>query len=516
MAADNGAAWSLHHLKARIVKERDAHLMPEYRPNQRLFWQIDPSSGSGDRTRRKRLRSHTSAYHMMLPAEIIGNIGACSMAYNPNIAVVMGGVCRYWREAVCSRPELWTHLVLGSRRPAEKTDLWRERSRKHLVELSILRSFNHRMHKRVLSHDIEDLAPHLRHLTIDNPVKIRDLGWNLWTEGFCRLETLAITHNPPNISMSEMVRPTWDFCRASSTIREMDLRYVQLDIPGGPKNTPFRQIVTLRAWCTKITPRALLSLPNLESLEMYRAVIHRDDDDDGPIALPRLKKFREQNAGFSGFIMPNLLDLTICAGTRDIDFHLVSFRIDRLKISLSKLTSLDLHGVSLDDTWLVSILADLRQVQFLGLAATKISSTILDYLSVHDGAIVNGDVEDIMCPNLVALAIGFNRLRHSSLLALVNSRLPTDERIEESIEPLYGGMSNRSATWKYQLLPRIGWLSLDGWKMDDETLDLLKTKIAFVSAVDEPEAGALYRVQDERKWDTVVDRKGLPLRTMSV
>ena len=89
-------------------------------------------------------------------------IGVHAMTINPNFAVVMAGVCRLWRKAVCTRPILWSHLLLGRCRPGQKIALWRERSENKLVRLIV--SEGYQVYTQTGLYDsLEDLARHVRH-----------------------------------------------------------------------------------------------------------------------------------------------------------------------------------------------------------------------------------------------------------------------------------------------------------------------------------------------------------------
>ena len=124
-----------------------------------------------ERWRGKSLKS----YNDRLPADILVTIGMFGLTDNPDIALIMCGVCLFWRQATINQPLLWGHIVLSSTRPADTVKLWQKRCGKGITKLFISRSFDCVHHRELLS-SMRYLLAEVHHLYIDRKVNFIKLG----------------------------------------------------------------------------------------------------------------------------------------------------------------------------------------------------------------------------------------------------------------------------------------------------------------------------------------------------
>ncbi|KZV98161.1 hypothetical protein EXIGLDRAFT_832421 [Exidia glandulosa HHB12029] len=72
-----------------------------------------------------------------LPLELVMMVFDCVWAEDDNAALVLGGVCRHWRNIVHQTQKLWLNLVLGPRNPRGKAWLYLRRSKNGVRRLTL-------------------------------------------------------------------------------------------------------------------------------------------------------------------------------------------------------------------------------------------------------------------------------------------------------------------------------------------------------------------------------------------
>lgn len=79
------------------------------------------------------------AYHFgKLPLEIATAIFGLVLADDHAQVIILAQVCRNWRVVILDTPTFWGTLVLGTRRPKRKLEVWLKRSRNRIRELAVL------------------------------------------------------------------------------------------------------------------------------------------------------------------------------------------------------------------------------------------------------------------------------------------------------------------------------------------------------------------------------------------
>ena len=465
------------------------------------------------RLRPKRRRISPAFHNTTLPGDIIITIGLHAMIDNPDVAVVLAGVCRYWRETVCSAPPLWSHLLLDGEASEKKVALWRERCKGRLVKFEVRESFDFRKRAHLLR-SMQDLVGQLQHLVFINEY---DFG-NLvdWAERFERLEDVIVIHKGPYNYSENRTRFEAVVCNALSTLRRIHIERTDLYLKSKPKNWSVTSATFLQA---DIDQRLLDHMPNLENFEMvgcrqsYSVDGDRDEDGNSHL-LPRVRRYRGGYNFFhlSKLKMPRLLEL---------DLYGLDARtsMDWADINLRLLTFIDLGCSGFDDVRLSQILPELEGVQFLGLSATPVGDETLGRLTRGVGATEKAR----LCPNLVALSLSETRVSACAVVLLVNSRLPQHQRItvdqiEGRIQTPGGAvyLLHDEAAFVAEIEqsahvvhdgPRIDWLCLDECgAFDPRIVDALRGKVTFLSAAAGDHNEDRSRCRGEYRWETIVQR----------
>ena len=401
-----------------------------------------------------------------LPEDIIVAIGVHAMDTNPNIAVVLAGVCRFWRETVCSQPFLWSRLFLGLINPGAKTALWRARSRSRVIHLTFSKEFDLQRNVELLE-ILGDLTRYVRYL--DSP-GVPCPGKEL-RDRFPSLEILRVS-DPMPIQAEGL-----ELDHLPITLRHLHVRRIDLH---SSSDFALDNITVLDLQVTSFPLRLLRRLPNLKQLSICGCGVLGGNDpvpeDATAIALDRVRQYRCVGNVFE---FPTPLMTTLF----ELDLHGSWDRLSQwTSVALGSicLVALDLGRTAVDEEELVSTLPSLKFLRFLGVAKTGITDATVKCLTAGN-AMWN---ETRVCPYLVAISLSKTRVTTPAVLKMVNSRLPAKKRIayqpsttnaagaSEASKPLGGSDPE---------CKRIKWLCLEECDyVDPSIIPLLRRRVAFV------------------------------------
>ena len=417
---------------------------------------------------------------MTLPAHVVETIALYALADNPNVAVILGGVCRSWRESVHACPALWTRLVIGPRATKAKIELWRQRSKKHILSVRVSQTFEASRHESLLR-SMADVMPLIRQLEFINEAAFSKLGW---TNSLSHLQTLIISS--PRFNGTRKVR--LEFLGEQQHLRHVTFRNVPLSLshrnPGAEWSATSAKLINVSfSW------RLLRQMSNLESLDVENSAFPWHHTYDPPIALPLLKRFRHSCGSHNAhraqrsLAMPSLEVLDLYA----LQFH--AHRVlDSLVYTFHQLTFLDVGRSDIEDRGLVPLLTEFDQLRFLGLARTGVGKRTFHTLARRNA--VNGEPET--CPNLVAISLACTSIDGFQLADLIFSRSPRRQRRTAipsqvlSMSYVYNSGTlddaEESPSVHYSR-PRIQWLCIDACRdLDFEIVPLLRQNVAVVLA----------------------------------
>ena len=419
------------------------------------------------RAQRIQHRLATAANNTMLPEHVIATIGAITMQQNPHAAMIMAGVCRYWRRSLCSQSTLWSHLVLGAKTTKAKIDIWRERSGSQPVCLDICKAFDQK-DAEALASALGDLIPRIRSLKMIDVVEIPELDF--------KLESLTLDPPPLNYPNYGGPQANVDFYIAQPTLRHVDFSYVTLRFP-----LIQTDIVSAKFIHVHFQNSPFPKMPNLESLYMAGCREVSTSESSEVIVMNNVRHYRG-DLKFLGLQMPNLLELDMHG------FRFYSCLRTRIGSVLSQLTFLDMGFSGMNEALLDRFLPELHQVRFFGIANIFMPDSAFERLVYRPG----NDKMDRICPNLVALDVSATEITAETVKRLVESRLPSTgtEQAQASIE----------------------WLCIDNCSFFDPTdLPALRSQVKFISADFKNEFPDHKRTASF-KWDFVVPpnrREGL-------
>ena len=462
-----------------------------------------------DQGRHVRLRTEKTYNNNALSGHMIEAIGRYAMVDNPNIAVVLAGVCRHWRESIYAYKALWRHLVLGSKASLDKVVLWFQRSGDCITTLEVSESFDHRRDDSILP-SLEIFLGEVRHFKYFNAADIQP-EW--WIDVFSRLESLVIhpVRKVPGRGFD------WSFFKDARNLRHVDICDLRLAENMEPGPCTVTTVILSRI----VSASPLIDMtPELEFLHLEDVEFEYAEWAD-LIELPKLRHFRQSCEGrdevpiLQALVMPALRVLDLFDYRKDVDIAL-SYQA----FAYNQLTFLDLGRSDIEDHWLVPILPELHQIRFLGLSYTMTGHQVI-YRLTHRSRVK----EKRICPHLVALSLSWVSTHGFALSKLVNSRLPVHERLSpqdflgtdwspEKIASFIvvaddddgdksAGAGEKLADDDYSEA-RIDWLCIDGCDVDEDFIPILSRKVATVLA--DPNGYDVNRMRGkgEYQWDSTV------------
>ena len=238
-----------------------------------------------------------------------------------------------------------------------------------------------------------------------------------------------------------------DIAGLGSKLQHLDLEYVNVEHVEIPQDNDYSSILSVQLRHSTFPPDLFARMPQLE----------------------KLKRFRFTRSLYGRATMPNLLELDYHDNDNNAGYDLFPIATFALGVDLPKRLHLNLHHACVEEAWLISILPELHQLRFLGLAQTGLTGKILPSLIHHESL----KEEERLCPNLVALSLASEQVLREEMIDLVNSRLPTHEKMAERHEWEVTTLPQRPR-WEPRVKsdisrPRIGWLCLDGYSHHSAT-----------------------------------------------
>ena len=360
------------------------------------------------------------------PEHALVAIALDAMESNPNIAVVLAGVCRRWREIILFQPNLWYHLALGATDPTVKAHTWLARSKGGVVKLDLTPGFDSAKNGEFLS-NMRGLNSQIRHLSIRGRHKVADFGWQ---HSFAKLESLTF-HNDRwckcCCTLDTFGTFDLDLCETLSNLRRIDYKNVTLSCP-----QPQQDLKSLKSieFDSVIFHATIFSkMPKLRSLKLYQCSETEENyeitDDTHWVKLYRLRHLEIVGGIIPLIVAPYLSHLEVFGRTRRMGFEEPLLFDMVVRVSYPSrwrfLTYVAFSFKGRDDDELLKVLPFLVQVRFLGFAKCAITDETLRKL--------RGDDVEPICPNLVALSLAKTKVSPRGVKDLVNSRLPEAERI---------------------------------------------------------------------------------------
>ena len=358
------------------------------------------------------------------------------------------------------------------------------------------------------------LLAEVHHLYIDRKVDFIELGW---VNAFYNLKSLTVAQKEGSrYELGVRTTLSMDIAGLGSKLQHLDLEYVIVEIP---QDNDYSSILSVQLLQSTFPPDLFPRMPKLEILDLhcsrppYEPLEEQSKQrtEDVSIELTKLKRFHFTRSLYGRAIMPNLLELDYHDNDNNAGYDLFPIATFALGVDLPKRLHLNLHHACVEEAWLISILPELHQLRFLGLAQTGLTGKILPSLIHHESL----KEEERLCPNLVALSLASEQVLREEMIDLVNSRLPTHEKMAERHEWEVTTLPQRPR-WEPRVKsdisrPRIGWLCLDGYSHHSAT-SLLRTRVAYVSsaiAIKESKYTEGYveraRGRGEDAWDRIVD-----------
>ena len=411
-----------------------------------------------ERARRVRIRTQTNFYASMLSSDILMLICEHGTRMDPDFAQKMGRVCSFWRSSTYTQPHLWSQLVLGRKRPADKAKFWRERSRGRIRRLVFEPRFDATRTYDVLKamdDELEHLDPvplHLQHLEICADVDVRrwkgrcsslktlrneardggpyepiDLG--LCPNGSSTLQCLQLSHEyytPPqprelceaaldaatddhsDSEDEDKVHPPW------ASLTRLKMTECHLNTHDGLRGSFFRH------------------LGNLEDVELIRChgyttapgLLGTDNEaTSDKVVLANLRRYVDDQVGYgivfdAQFRAPSLCELSLYNyGGR------IMAELGGAGLELSKLVSLDIGKSVLDDRAFSELAKGMTSLRFLNVSASGLTDAFLKAISHVDL------MDDTILPKLEALSIAQSTITTRGIRDFVDSRLPPEHRM---------------------------------------------------------------------------------------
>ncbi|ORX35951.1 hypothetical protein BD324DRAFT_629622 [Kockovaella imperatae] len=456
--------------------------------------QVIEEQNKAEKRKRDALRARMN-HIKMLPRDTLLMIAEVAVGANPNIGVVMAGVCREWRRTMTPCPQLWKRLVLGSRRPVDKAMLWHQRSGGRLNELSFSETFDASNHVAIAA-ALRDSLASIKSLSLAETTERLD-PYRGRLKSIERLTGKSNNRFGPYLEFG-FIHPS------TTTLRSLSLQTGRLcvssnffgilvpgaAVPGPVLDNIIKHLSTLRsvemencevlgdvfngtfAMCSRASlfqhlKQAEICKFNAVSWTSYGPVQAppmlppgvQAPPNLGRIDLPQLKTYEETAANcqlegplFEAIHVPNLTSLHLFDLRSGAQSDALSqLRAPGLVHALPNLISLDIGKSALDQAQLLIVLKDLKSLRFLNLSFCGINNAFLDAIQLKDEL---SDADQIL-PHLTALSIaGHETVTTGAVRDFLNSRLPISERIPKRVEkPLAKGPSMFKPTAPKRVIP---------------------------------------------------------------
>ena len=427
------------------------------------------------------------------PAEIILAIGEYAVKDSPNAAIALAGVCRSWRQVVCSERKLWSRLILDQKADMHKSIVWSERSKTRVTNLVIAPRYESWDLDSWFSKGFQVCNAHVRDLVLRGDSTARVM---YFLNPLCvtddSAETSPSTH-PEFNKDSNSVTPhvTRSFMRQ---IKASDKYHFQLTI-----RYNHQAITSLELDQVSFDARIFRQMPYLQRLVIKHCELVYANDDRA-IRLPRLRKLAFEGKEFPAVRMPELASLDMYKPKADW----VRAPLVNMLAFVRTLTFIDLGNGYFRESRLISLLPLLKQVRFLGLSTWHVTDRTIQCLFAGDPR--SGAFD--LCPNLIALSLAHSRATLPTLRDLINWRLPEEEWImNHPIRQPYNNLFPfQPPSWRLPKVkgirwpadvpnglpfakylgawhrkgdkPRIHWLSIR--RHNPEIVDMLRQRVAYV------------------------------------
>ncbi|KAK4688004.1 hypothetical protein P7C73_g2114, partial [Tremellales sp. Uapishka_1] len=384
-------------------------------------------------------------YVDMLSADVIRCIAEMGRVWQPDIVLRMSHVNQMWRGVMLDQPSMWSNLVIGKKRPISTAQIWKERSKGRILEITLDESFP------------RDKAPRIEEILADCLGEVRTLinlsdfdpSAGLWKGKLANLERIRI------------LRPRNGYGSDFNVTNSMGL----LDLRGDKLKHLDIEDVSRPSVCQVLAPELLSSLISVRLLDLIvlRPVGEKDDwratllkrlpnavdielkrvrltpVDDRPLCmspnvrLDRLRSYTE--TGMTGAVLlfdrlkvPNLTSLNLWShGSLPPPFGILNqILAPGLEMALPNLISLDIGKSALDQTSLIGVLDRLPKLRFLNVSYCTLDNRFLEILVEKKG----------LLNDLTALSIaGNDTITGGPLGRLIRSRLVRkDLRADDTLD----------------------------------------------------------------------------------
>lgn len=402
----------------------------------------------------------------ILPVDVLTLVCQMGLEDDPHFTFKMGRVCKQWYEMVISQPALWNALVLDTRKPVKKAQVWAERSKGRLRHLKIEQMFNHTLEADTVS-ALKDSMGRLKSLDLRAHLRI----FPQWKTKFDQLEELVV-HN-----ISSPSRLDYDLCaEESSSLRKVEITRghlvtYSLPLPASsqrPSSSQQSQESSRAKVVSATTTENFRQLSSIQSLSVERCFLQVVDysrldflrqlpsleevsirvcewipPTHGPdvtmahrqrlparIQLDRLRSYAEdanlRDIVFSDRLhAPNLEELRFWSSTGPSVLNQIL--APGLALARPNLRVLDIGKCAVDQAALLVALRYFPSLEFLNVAFCSLEDGFIKALHHNDGL----DPEDQLLPRLVALSVAGNETLSPGIMRdFVNSRLPSSERLQ--------------------------------------------------------------------------------------
>ncbi|KAG1734758.1 uncharacterized protein EDB91DRAFT_586908 [Suillus paluster] len=373
---------------------------------------------------RRRARIAKTAYHIgKLPVEIFSEIFGLVIAADHAQILKLTHVCKHWRGIAIKTPSLWQTLVVSKNHPARKIQLWVQRARTQISDLS----FHHNIPEMEWSSILSELTPlswySLRSLAVSGTLfsRIHNLLHQLSkTEIISRLEHLDIT----GCEGFEKFLPDFE---------DSHLETLKVDTFTRSMNQLWSRVHRLKtmsidAGLVEILP-ALKANPSLENLILYDLVpVPVQSDGDSCMQLSDLRCMKLFNIQLVSLITrvvvaPNLQVLHLFSIGRSSDVLLAFAHADPLRA----LRELRVGSCTTTASSLKIILAGAPLLETLQIS--RIHGVVNDVLDFISGTHPNDNNQDV-CASLKHVDLSScDDLLTRSAYSLVKTRLHADQPV---------------------------------------------------------------------------------------
>jgi len=494
LATDETMRKTLKDLRAKNVALRERH---------------EASMSPEERTRQEAAAKRRMCFTHLLPHDVLIMIAEAGLATDPDFALRMAGVCSDWRRTMLSYSSLWTRLRVPKRRPVQKIELWMDRNRGALRELSVTNNLLE-LHRESVG---QVLAPHVEgveRITLEGETGVYFL--KCW-EGKClhirSVEARQISHY---INVFDLFHPSATQLESIDGFTMFEDKW---------KQRPSHIQSLRRADFTAILrdPQAsLLSLfqgaPLLSDLccnvrHLYTHLSLLPDSSTEAISLPNLTRLEVGGHTSMDVVIPAGVRLPNLEHFSCYNLLLMSGSLSpvgalrRAEVSWSKLVSLEFGWrCPPEQTDLIPLLPSLTALKFLCLPhCATVDNTLIEALVVEDG-------KPVLLPNLTALSIVDNEhISAGPLRRLVLSRnapeaydkfvkstaAPQAKRKSSAFAPMRKAVPSDSpppsvspaaSSAPRPVVAKLDWLCLDRCSspyLDDRILDHIRPYMSFLS-----------------------------------